>query len=120
MRAYAARGLTAAFLVSVFQLPGAWAQPDDAGLAEKGRLIVEKQCGRCHQTGATGASPLAIAPPFHELTQRYPPESLEEALGEGLATGHADMPEFVFEPDDVSAIVTYLVSLRAGGDGRRK
>ena len=114
MRAYRAQVLGAAFLlVSAFQLPGARAQPDEARLAEKGRLIVEKQCGRCHQTGATGTSRLAIAPPFRELIQRYPAEALEEALGEGLASGHPDMPEFVFEPDDVSAIVTYFASLRA-------
>ena len=50
MRAYRAQVLGAVFLlVSAFQLPGARAQPDDARLAEKGRLIVEKQCGHCHQ-----------------------------------------------------------------------
>ena len=41
----------------------------------------------------------------------YGANSLEEALGEGLVTGHADMPEFVFPPEQVGAIVAYLHSL---------
>jgi cytochrome c len=44
--------------------------------------------------------------------QRYKPEQLEEALGEGLSSGHPAMPEFVFEPYEISAIVAYLGTLR--------
>jgi hypothetical protein len=33
-------------------------------------------------------------------------------LGEGLSTGHLDMPEFVFEPDEVGAIIDYLQSIQ--------
>jgi cytochrome c len=38
---------------------------------------------------------------------------LEEALAEGIVSGHPAMPEFVFEPDDVSAIIAYIQSLQA-------
>ncbi len=34
--------------------------------------------------GAEGQSPHAEAPPFRELMRRYPPESLAEALAEGI------------------------------------
>ena len=44
--------------------------------------------------------------------QRYPLDSLEEALGEGILSGHPDMPEFVFEPRDVGAIIRYLKSIQ--------
>jgi len=37
---------------------------------------------------------------------------LEEALGEGLLSGHPDMPEFVFGPRDVGAIIRYLQSIQ--------
>jgi cytochrome c len=40
-----------------------------------------------------------------------PADSLSEALAEGLVTGHPDLPEFVFPPEDVGAIVSYLQTL---------
>jgi cytochrome c len=79
---------------------------------ERGRAILEKNCSRCHATGAEGASPLAAAPPFRTLGERYPIDDLEEALAEGIVTGHPEMPEFAFEPDEIDAIVAYLQSLQ--------
>ena len=52
------------------------------------------------------------APAFRTLGQRYPVESLEEALGEGFMSGHPDMPEFKFDADDVGAIIAYLKSIQ--------
>jgi cytochrome c len=46
------------------------------------------------------------------LGKRYPIEYLEEALGEGIVSGHPDMPEFEFAPADVGAIVAYLKSIQ--------
>jgi hypothetical protein len=57
------------------------------------------------------ASPLAIAPPFRDLHKRYPVESLEEALGEGIVTGHPSMPEFQLPPDQVGDFIAFLKSL---------
>jgi mono/diheme cytochrome c family protein len=92
--------------------PYAVAQTNDLRAAVRGKDIVTKQCSRCHQVGPAGQSRLPAAPPFRDLMQRYPAEALEEALGEGLASGHPDMPEFTFEPDEVTAIVAYFSSLR--------
>ena len=36
---------------------------------------------------------------------------LEEALAEGISTGHPDMPEFVATPDQIDAILDYISSL---------
>lgn len=79
-------------------------------LAE-GEKILRDKCSRCHAIGKDGDSPLAIAPPFRNVMKVYGADSLEEALGEGLVTGHADMPVFVFPPEQVGAIVAYLHSL---------
>jgi cytochrome c len=49
---------------------------------------------------------------FRALSKRYPIESLEEALGEGIISGHPDMPEFKFSGEDVGAIVIYLKSIQ--------
>jgi cytochrome c len=77
-----------------------------------GRKLVEDNCSRCHAIGVTGDSPLAKAPPFREVVTRYPPESLGEALVEGIVTGHNEMPEFVFTADQAAEIIAYLDSLK--------
>ncbi len=79
---------------------------------ERGHAIVDEYCGRCHATGPEGASPLAAAPPFRTLGERYPVSDLEEALAEGIVTGHPAMPEFAFDPDEIDAIIAYLGSLQ--------
>jgi mono/diheme cytochrome c family protein len=78
-----------------------------------GKKLLEDNCSRCHAIGVTGDSPLAKAPPFREVVTRYPPESLGEALVEGIVTGHNEMPEFVFEADQAVEIIAYLDSLKA-------
>jgi len=85
-----------------------------AGAAEVtvGQRLVEANCSRCHAIGLKGASPLAKAPPFREVVKRYPVENLEEALVEGIVTGHNEMPEFTFDPDQALAIIAYLNSLK--------
>jgi mono/diheme cytochrome c family protein len=79
--------------------------------AEHGRALLQANCSRCHAIGKTGESPHDEAPPFREVMKIYGAKSLEEALGEGLITGHPDMPEFVFAPEDVAAIEAYLMTL---------
>jgi cytochrome c len=38
-------------------------------------------------------------------------ENLEEALAEGISTGHPTMPEFRFDPGQVSDFISFLKSL---------
>jgi mono/diheme cytochrome c family protein len=95
---------------------GVWAMRFNPLLAEdevagRGREIAETHCSRCHAIGLTGESPLAAAPPFRVLHERYPVENLSEALAEGIVTGHPDMPEFAFEPPDIAHFIAYLKSL---------
>ena len=87
----------------------AWAE-DDPAVAE-GLEIIATYCADCHAIGATGDSPFPPAPPFRELHLRYDVEFLGEALVEGIVTGHPDMPEFEFDPDQAAAIIAYLKSL---------
>ena len=74
--------------------------PATAADVSSGLALAEKNCERCHAIGKTGKSKHAEAPPFGEVVTRYPPASLAEALAEGISTGHRDMPEFVFSPDE--------------------
>lgn len=78
----------------------------------RGEELLGKNCARCHAVGRTGESPYKLAPAFRNLGQRYPIESLEEALGEGIMSGHPDMPEFAFDADEVGDIIAYLNSIQ--------
>ena len=82
----------------------------------KGRAILKTNCARCHAIGMEDSSPHEEAPPFRVVVTRYPPEDLAEALAEGIVSGHPDMPEFVFQPDEIEAILAYLGTLTPSSD----
>jgi cytochrome c len=85
--------------------------PDQDQL-KRGETLLQRDCSRCHAIGRTGTSPHEGAPAFRTLSQRYPIESLEESLAEGIMSGHPDMPEFAFDAEDVGAIIAYLKSIQ--------
>jgi len=87
------------------------AEPKLSPQAQRGFAILQANCARCHAVERIGASPLPAAPPFRTLHQRYPVESLQESLAEGIVTGHPDMPEFRFDPDQVGDVIAYLKTL---------
>ena len=88
------------------------AAQNDAELKQQGQALLATHCARCHAIALAGDSPHRQAPPFRTLGQKYPVEWLGEALGEGLSTGHPDMPEFVFKPQEINAILTHLQSIQ--------
>ncbi|MFV0297064.1 MAG: c-type cytochrome [Hyphomicrobiaceae bacterium] len=94
-----------------------WAGLPSPGLADDtaaaGEKILKEKCATCHALGRDGASPNKAAPPFRDLHLRYPVSHLAEALAEGIVTGHNDMPEFTFTPDEISAILAYMETLAA-------
>lgn len=99
--------LAAALLIN---LPGALLA-EETSPSQKGQEIVTKLCARCHSVTRDGESPFAEAPPFRTFASKWPLESLEEALAEGIVVGHPAMPEFVFGPEDIQSILSYLGSL---------
>ena len=84
---------------------------------QRGKAYAQAHCARCHAIGATGDSPHPQAPPFREVVKRYPVEDLEESLAEGIVSGHPDMPEFTFKPEEIGAIISYLNDLKAKTTG---
>jgi len=97
--------------MSVVSAVSAFAQ-ENAALKKRGELLLARNCSRCHAIGRTGASRHSGAPPFRTLSTRYPIEALAETLAEGISVGSPDMPEFVFEPDEIAAILAYLKSIQ--------
>ena len=88
------------------------AYPSDPQSLATGRELAEIHCAACHAVGLEDESAEAGAPAFRSLSSRYPIESLEESLAEGIVTAHDDMPEIAFEPEDIDAFLGYLVSIQ--------
>lgn len=78
----------------------------------RGAEIARVNCSRCHSIEKSGPSPFSEAPPFRMLHLQYPVESLEEALGEGIFTGHPAMPEIQLEPGEIGDFIAFLKSLK--------
>ena len=83
----------------------------EAANIEQGRRLALHYCSECHAIDKVSPSPLRIAPPFRNLHERYPVETLEEALAEGIMTGHPSMPQYQFEPDQINDFIVFLKSL---------
>jgi mono/diheme cytochrome c family protein len=84
----------------------------DQSQVRRGEELLTRHCAMCHAVGRTGASPHAQAPALRTLSRRYKIEALEEALGEGIISGHPDMPEFRFGARDVGAVIDYLEAIQ--------
>jgi mono/diheme cytochrome c family protein len=78
---------------------------------QQGKRLALTYCARCHAIDKVSPSPLKIAPPFRTLHERYPVETLQEALAEGIVTGHPTMPEFSFDADQVGDFIAFLKTL---------
>lgn len=100
------RFLVAVTICNLIFVASAYAQMD--ARQQRGLTFARTNCAGCHSIDKEGASPLRLAPPFRELHKLYPVESLEEALGEGIVTGHPNMPEFRLDPGQVGDLISYL------------
>jgi mono/diheme cytochrome c family protein len=103
---------TLSIVMSTMALASEGAYPTDSANLAIGQALAEDNCAACHAVGEEGASAKSGAPAFRELSRRYPLESLEESLAEGIVTAHENMPEIAFEPDDIDAFLGYLTSIQ--------
>ena len=101
------RAILAAPSLSLACLP----TPAAASNAQQGQTPGATYCARCHAIDKVSPSPLKIAPPFRTLHERYPVETLQEALAEGIVTGHPTMPQFSFDADQVGDFIAFLKTL---------
>lgn len=80
--------------------------------AQRGLTFVRVHCAQCHSIDPVSESPLTIAPAFRTLHLRYPIESLQRPLAEGIIAGHPTMPQFRLDPDQVADVIAYLKTLQ--------
>ena len=85
----------------------------ESDAATQGFDLLRSNCARCHAIDAASLSPEPKAPPFRDVVKKYNPDDLEEALAEGIVTGHNNMPVFSFTPEEATAIIAYLDTLKA-------
>lgn len=110
--------MPAALIIAACLLAGAFAyiltsgsEPetaDEINLAAQGKALAQQHCARCHAVDRNDTGKLALAPPFRSFASKWPLESLEEALAEGIVTGHPGMPVFQFEPWQIAALIEHL------------
>ena len=91
--------------------PSTWAA---SGPVARGKALAQQNCARCHAIGEKGASRNPKSPPFRTLKTRYPLNELEEALAEGIVVSHdaPEMPEFEFDPNQISDLIAYIRTLK--------
>lgn len=99
-------GLVAA--VSLLWMTQAGAQ---SPAAQRGLTFARTHCAQCHAIDKWSPSPLAVAPPFRTLHHKYPVENLQEALAEGIVTGHPSMPEFRLDLGQINDVITFFKTL---------
>ena len=97
-------------IVPVLLLLSACGHGEDSRV-EAGRALAQENCTRCHEIGPVGESPLAEAPPFGRLRDRYKIDDLAEAFAEGIVRGHKEMPPFDFTQRQIDDLLAYLKSL---------
>ena len=79
---------------------------------QRGKVIAQGLCSRCHAIDRTSDSPHPAAPRFRSLDNRIDLSKLARRIREGLLTGHDDMPMFRFDRDDADAMVAYIRSIQ--------
>jgi mono/diheme cytochrome c family protein len=99
--------------IIAFVLSNSFASSEEALslAAQRGLVFVRTNCAKGHSIDRVSQSPLPVAPPFRRLHERYPIETLQESLAEGIVTGHPSMPEFQLDPGQVGDVIAYLKSL---------
>ncbi|SRR6266545_2356061 len=78
---------------------------------QRGFTFVRVHCAQCHAIDRVSESPLTIAPPFRALHLKFPVESLEPRLAEGITAGHPTMPQFRLDPGQIADVIAYLKTL---------
>jgi cytochrome c len=107
-----AAALATVFVGTVFVGTSVLAPEALAADARHGAAMAREKCAACHATGRKGASPNIKAPTFRRIAGQWPVEQLQEALAEGIVTGHGPMPEFAFSPTEIDDLLAHLKQLR--------
>lgn len=84
-----------------------------------GKRLAETNCASCHSVGLSGDSPHEAAPAFRQLSERFPVDTIDEALLVRIKPNHDDMPTFSMTPRQAADIAIYIATIQPESRGRR-
>jgi len=101
----------AAVLLAVLTSAASAAGQPLPGDPQDGAAIAQRQCASCHDVSpGRSLARVAVAPGFQVIADRTTSTSI--SLRVFLWTPHADMPDVMLTPEQVDAVVSYILSLR--------
>lgn len=81
------------------------------GDPQEGAALAQRLCAGCHDVSpGRSLDRVAVAPGFRIIADRTATTSI--SLRVFLWTPHADMPDVMLSPEQVDAVVSYILSLR--------
>lgn len=88
--------------------------PDRLGEAERGAALAAEMCSDCHAVSQANDSPVADAPAFVELADRWEIHNLPAVMEEGMRAGHEEnpMPVFNLSQQQTEDLLAYMQSLQ--------
>jgi mono/diheme cytochrome c family protein len=78
----------------------------------RGRALVKEFCGECHAIGKTGKSPHDDAMPLRMMGNTFDLDNFPRELIRGISSGHPDMPQVKFSPQDARDVRDYLRTIQ--------
>lgn len=102
------RRLAILSLILLFAGPVAAQEVGDPPRA--GATYAKQYCAKCHTIADEGASPEHTAPRFKDVANTS--GMTATALTVWLQTSHPTMPNIILEPNDMSNVVAYILSLK--------
>jgi len=84
-----------------------------------GAALAEANCATCHSIGIDGPSIHPDAPPFWEMSQRRPVDTIAEMLLTKTSPAHPDMPTFEITPKQAFDLASWIAWVQPVAHGKR-
>lgn len=84
-----------------------------------GAALAETNCATCHAVGLAGDSTHPEAPPFWNLSERRPVETIARMLLDGETPQHSDMPVFTITETQAHDIAAWIAWVQPVAHGKR-
>jgi mono/diheme cytochrome c family protein len=103
-------GITSCIIIGIFSDA---AEAQHVGQPAAGRVLAQQICSECHSIEKTQARSSNAAAPRFEVIANIPGMT-STALAATLQTSHRTMPNIILDPNGLSNVIAYILSLRQG------
>ena len=84
-----------------------------------GEALAKENCSGCHNIGLVGDSPNEAAPPFRELGERRPIDSIALMLWNKESPEHTEMPRFTITAEQAWDLSEWIAWVQPVAHGKR-